>query len=225
MAAPNPGPAESEGTDTAASEQADGQEQQQQQTEQTTDADGLSAIRARMDEMAAQQEQLVQMFTPAEDEEDGQEFDPSEFYDEDGDLTDEGARALIGELVAEQVNEQLAPREQARAMQDRDAAFDDLRDEYPGLQDDKIAGQAIGQALEWANTHAPELIDTPAFIDLIEQAYVGMQYRERVDSERSTQNDRQVVLESAQGSRPSDDQQVDWGQRIVDAAARLRPQI
>jgi hypothetical protein len=141
MSAPNPGPAESEGTTTPAPE-AEGQEQQQ--TEQTTADDGLAAIRARMDEMAAQQEQLVQMFTPSEE---GYEEDEeaAELYDEDG--------------------------------------------------------------------------------DLIEQAYVQQKYAERVQSERSSHNDRGVVLESAQGSRPSEDHGIDWGDRVLKAAERLRPQI
>lgn len=220
MSAPqDPSPAEREGTIEAAPTT------EQPTTTQPAESDGFTAIRARMDEMAAQQQQLVELLQPAEQEEAEEPLDESLFYDEEGTLTDEGARAMVSELVAEQVREQLAPREQAQAQRERDEAFEALRDEYPELQDEKVAGAAINTAMGWAQEHAPELVNSPAFVDLIEQAYVTSKYRERVDHERSTEADRQVVLESAQGARPTDSKQEDWGKRIVEAAERLRPQI
>jgi hypothetical protein len=132
---------------------------------------------------------------------------------------------MIADLVAEQVQQQLAPREQAAAVRERDSAFDDLRETYPGLQDEKVAAQCINQALGWANENAPNLIDSPAFVDLVEQIYVGMKYRERADAEQPVTPGRGVVLESAGGAAPATDKQVDWGDRIVKAAERLRPQL
>lgn len=216
MSAPqDPPPAEREGTTEAAPEQPT--------PTTSTGPDGLEAIRARMDEMATQQQQLVELFQPPEEEEG--ELDESTFYDDEGALTDDGARALIGELVAEQVTQQLAPREQAAAQRERDFAFDDLRSEYPELRDDKVAGEAINVALKWANEHAPSLIDTAAFVDLVEQAYVGSKYRERVSAEEPATQGRHVVLESASGAGSPEEQEVDWGDRILKAAERLRPDL
>jgi len=203
-----------------------GAEQQQQTAPETTAPAGLDRIYERMDEMAGQQRQfltsLQQAMTPAEAEE---EVDEADFYTPDGDLTEDGARALISDLVNEQVEAKLAPREAARLVRERDESYDALKDEYPDLQDEKIAQKVLDRALGWAHQHNPALIDRPEFVDVIEAFYKAERFDELRQADPA-QQPRGVVLESAQGAaRPQQQPQVDWGDRIVKAAERLRPQI
>ena len=107
---------------------------------------GLDRLYERMEEMSSQQQEFMrtvaERFAPEEDEE--EEFEP---YGEDGELTEEGARALIRDLVQEQVTSALAPREKAQLIERRDEAFEALREEYPELQDKKVADAVLGKAI------------------------------------------------------------------------------
>lgn len=177
---------------------------------------------SRMDQMAAQQQQVaeqVAMLTapPEEDEE-------LLYYDDEGELTEEGAQAAIRELVNQQVSEALAPREKAMLIEQRDDAYEDLKERYPELADEKVGGQVLAASIGWAQRHNPELIDKPEFVDLIEWVYKS-DFRTPEAPEQEQQ--RRVELESASGAgaRGRAKPEVDWGDRIVKAAERLRPQI
>jgi hypothetical protein len=195
-------------------------------TTTTTEAPpGLDKIYERMDSMAAQQREFMQsvsqQLTPAEEEE---EPDPADYYGDDGSLTEEGARAVIKELVDEQVQAQLAPQEAARLIERRDDAYEALQDEYPELADPKVAEPVLQSAIAWAQGNQG-IIDRPEFVDVIEWVYTHGKYHELQETQAAEQP-RSVVLESAQGAaRQTQQQGPDWGDRIVKAAERLRPQI
>jgi polyhydroxyalkanoate synthesis regulator phasin len=187
-------------------------------------SDGLDRVYARMDEFAAQQARLAESFqqymAPPEEEP-----DESDFYTDEGELTEEGARAVIADLVREQIQSEMAPREKARAVEMRDDAYEALRDQYPELQDDKVAEQVLGSAIRWAQANDPAVIESPAFVDVIEFHYKAGKFDE-LASQRAAEQPRSVVLESAQGARQQQrPNEPDWSDRIVKAAERLRPQI
>lgn len=186
---------------------------------------GLDKLYERMDSMAAQQREFMQsvsaQLTPAEEDD---EPDPADYYGEDGSLTEEGARQVIKELVDEQVQAQLAPQEAARLIERRDEAYEALQDEYPELADPKVAERVLQSAISWAQGNQ-SLIDRPEFVDVIEWVYTHGKYHELQEAQTAAQP-RSVVLESAQGAaRQTQQQGPDWGDRIVKAAERLRPQI
>jgi hypothetical protein len=176
---------------------------------------------SRMEEVATRQQQMAtQVAALANPPEVEEEFNP---YDDTGELTEEGAQQVIRDLVSAQVKEALAPQEQARLIRDRDQAYEDLKDDYPELADEKIGGQVLQAAIGWAQRHNPELIDRPEFVDLIEWVYKSdFRTAEAPEIEQA----RRVELEPASGSsRAPRKPEVDWGDRIVKAAERLRPQI
>lgn len=175
-----------------------------------------------MDQMAMRQQQMAeQLAAIANPPEPEAEFEP---YDETGELTEEGAQALIRDLVHTQVQEALAPREQARLIRDRDDAYEDLKDTYPELADEKVGAQVLQAAIGWANQHNPDLIDRPEFVDLIEWVYKS---DFRTPEAPEAEETRRVELESGAGggARRAAKPETDWGDRIVKAAERLRPQI
>jgi hypothetical protein len=185
--------------------------------------DGFDRINERMEQFGRQQAQIAEtlagLMTPEEEEP-----DESEFYTDDGELTEEGARAVIADLVREGIQQELGPREAARLKSDRDDAFEALRDEYPELQDDKVANEALGAAIRWAQQNNPAIIETPGFVDVIEMAYKSARFEEL--RAQQPEQPRSVVLESAQGARQQQrPNEPDWGDRIVKAAQSLRPQI
>jgi len=187
-------------------------------------SDGLERLYARMDQMASQQQQLADTFAqltaPAEEEE-----DESLYYDDEGGLTEDGARAVLGQMVDERVEALMAPREKAHALTQRDDAYDALRDEYPELQDEQIAGPVLAAAVQWAQGHNPALIERPEFVDVIEWVYRSNKF-ESLSAAQAAEQPRPVVLESGSGAaRQQRPQEPDWGDRIVKAAERLRPQI
>jgi hypothetical protein len=197
-----------------------------QPTEPTTQAqqpDGLDRLHERMEAMSRQQAQLLEGFQqltqPPEEEP-----DESMYYTDEGDLTEDGARAVIADLVREQVESQLGPREAARMVEMRDDAYEALRDEYPELQDDKTSERVLAKAVRWAQTVHPEIIDRPEFVDVIEAFYKADKYEE-VQQAHAAEQPRPVVLESGSGARQQTRNEPDWGDRIVKAAERLRPQI
>lgn len=187
-------------------------------------SDGLDRVFQRMDAMAAQQAQMMETFNqltqPYEEEE-----DPAVYYDDEGGLTEDGARAVIRELVQEQVDAQMAPREAARLIAERDDAYEALRDEYPELGDDAVSGPVLAAAVQWANAHNPGLIERPEFVDVIEWVYRSTKF-ETLRQATEAEQPRPVVLESSSGAgRGQRPNEPDWGDRIVKAAERLRPQI
>jgi hypothetical protein len=203
---------------------------EQAQTETTAaptqGSDGLERINARMEEVARQQaqmaESLTQFMSPVEEED---ELTEADLYTETGELTEEGARAVIADLVREGIQAELAPRERARLLEQRDDAFEALRDEYPDMADDKIAEAALAVATRWAKANDPGIIDTPGFVDVIEMAYKATRFDE-LAQQQTAEQPRSVVLESAQGARQQQQPKgPDWSDRIVKAAERLRPQI
>jgi hypothetical protein len=192
----------------------------------------LGPINERMAELRDQQasiaERLEQSAYPEyEAEEEEESLDEDDYYDEDGEYTEEGARRLLSGLVDERLGAELSKRDAARALDEREDAFDALRDEVPALQDDKLAAQLVRDTAAWCQQNGLErVIDTPAFVDLIEDRYYSGQFHERIAAERESDPDREVVLESAGGAgAPPKSKEPDWGERIVKAAERLRPQI
>jgi hypothetical protein len=185
---------------------------------------GLDRIYERMDTMASQQaaiaEQFAQLTAPPEEEE-----DESLFYTDEGELTEDGARKVIADLVQEQVTAQMAPREHARAVEMRDAAYDSMCDEYPELKDGEVSERVLGAAVRWAGQVDPSIIDKPEFVDVIEAFYKADKF-ETLRSAQEAEQPRPVVLESGSGAaRQQRPNEPDWGDRIVKAAERLRPQI
>lgn len=185
---------------------------------------GLDRLFARMDEMAGQVtgiasrvDGITQLVTPPEDEPD--------YYDETGGLTEDGARALIQQMVDERVSEQLAPREAARMVERRDEAYEQFRDQYEEMQDPATADRILQAAVRWANAVDPKIIDRPEFVEVIEAFYKAEKY-EGLAAQQAAEQPRSVVLESGQGAaRQQQANEPDWGKRITEAAARLRPQI
>jgi hypothetical protein len=185
---------------------------------------GLDRLFARMDEIAGQVsgiagrvDGITQLVTPEEEQ--------AEFYEDDGTLTEDGARALIQQMVDERVQEQLAPREQARLIEQRDDAFEALREQYPELQDEATANRVLAAAIRWANNVNPEIIDRPEFVEIIEAFHKSERY-DGMAAEQAAAQPRPVVLESGTGgNRQQQPNEPDWGDRIVKAAERLRPQI
>lgn len=190
----------------------------------------LSQIQERMDQQGAQMQQLVDgLYQPVEEEEDDsqQRLSDDELYDDDGDYTPEGARQVVSELIAEQLNAAMSKRDTDEAYQLRELAFEDLRERTPALKDDKYAAQLANAAADWAEAAGvPGLVGRPEFVDLIEHMHKSGQFDERAASETS-ETERDVVLEPGSGSSASRQKQpeIDWGERIVKAAERLRPSI
>jgi hypothetical protein len=185
-------------------------------------SDGLDRLYSRMEEMAATQREFMdsvtQQLAPPEEE--------PEFYDDSGEMTEEGARAFIQELVDERVNAQLQPREAQRQRETRDDAFEALKEEYPELQDEAISSRVIRAAADLVRSLGhEEIIDQPGFVDLIEKVYAQEQYQE-LRAAQAAEQPRAVVLESASGAaRQHQPQEIDWQKRVIDAAQADGPRI
>jgi hypothetical protein len=201
--------------------------------EQSGPPEWLAPITSKLDELGETTSQLAEQYAqlqqppPAEDEYED-EFAPDEFYDDDGEITEQGARHLIGSEVDERLSARLAERDAARALEEREDAFEALRDEVPALQDDKLAARLVHEAAAWCQqNNAEQLIGTPGFVDLIERIYESELYHERAKAEDEAEDEQEVVLESATGRSAARDrkQEPDWGERIVNAAQSLRPEI
>jgi hypothetical protein len=183
---------------------------------------GLDRLYERMDSMAAQQRQFMESVTqqlqPPEEEEE------VEFYTDTGELSEDGARAVLQDLVTEQLEARLAPREAAQAVRERDEAYEMLKDEYPDLQNPEVAQAVLQRSVQWAHAHNPALIDHPGFVEVIEAFYKAEKFDE-LHAAQAAEQPRSVVLESASGVRQQAKPDTDWGDRIVKAAERLKPQI
>lgn len=205
----------------------------------------LDPIMQRMDELGETTAQLAQAlelgYSGYDDDEYGDDADLSDDESADleaelGDELDEiDAEALDGdegdgiERLAEALQSRFSSREDQRnAFEDREDAFEELRESLPLLQDEQTARRIVGRARDLAMNWDPRLIESPQFVNLVELvalAGVAEQVRER---ERNTPQERAVQLESAGGAVPqadSRDQSDVIGDRIVAAAARLRPDV
>lgn len=195
-------------------------------TETEAPSGGLDRLYERMDQMSGAQqrfmEEMTQRLAPEPEEE---ADDESLYYTDDGDLTEDGARALISNLVEERVQALMEPREKARMVEQRDEAFEALREDYPDLQDDAVANRVLGAAIRWAQQTNAEIVDRPEFVDVIEAFFKAEKYEEMRQTQAAEQP-RPVVLESGRGARQQQrPSEPDWGDRIVKAAESLRPQI
>jgi hypothetical protein len=180
-------------------------------------------IYERMDEMSAQQRQIAEQLGQVHERSAPPEEEP-EYYDEGGELTEDGVRAVVDQYVNEQIEARLAPAEAQRLSDQRDEEWEALKADVPELADPKYAQDVIAKAVAWANSHNPDLIDRPEFIDVVEWVHKVQKYDESAAAQTPAQPG--VVLESAAGAaQPSKGAEVDWGDRIVQAANRLRPQI
>ena len=206
-----------QGSQESAPEQAPAQEQ-------SGPPEWLGPIEERMNELRDQNvalaEHIASLTGGQEEEED--EFD---LYDDDGDLTPEAAQAIIDQRVTEAVNSRWSEQQATEALNLRDVAFDELRDRVPALQDDKVATHLVTEvAAELRDAGYEAIVETPLFVDLIEQRHKATQFDERAASEQPPQ--RGVVLESGAGAAPQQRQEEeDWGERILKAAERISPKI
>jgi hypothetical protein len=130
-------------------------------------------------------------------------------------------------LVESSVDRRLAEVDAQQDVEIRDVDFDTLRDQMPILQDEQTARAVIDQALQIASAWDPGVIETPQFVGLIELIAKSHIADRAINGERPAQPP-QVQLESAHGSgrmtAPKQDASY-WGDRILDAAHRLRPGI
>jgi hypothetical protein len=192
-------------------------------TTTTGQPEGLDRIYSRMDEMAQTQKQLAESVTalmaPPEEEE-----DESLYYTDEGDLTEEGARAVLADMVRSEIEATMAPREKARMVGQRDEAYEGLLETYPELQDPAVSERVLGAAVRWAQGANPDIIERPEFVDVVEAFYKAEKY-EALAAQQAAEQPRPVVLESGQGARQQRPNEPDWGDRIVKAAEALRPQI
>ena len=183
--------------------------------------EGFDRIFERMDEMSSQQQQLVeqmsQVLAPPEEE--------PEFYDEGGELTDEGVRSILTDFVRDELDTRLSERDRRTAVEQRDLDWEDLLEDVPELKDPKYSKEIIDWAADLVGRDE-RFIDSPRFVELIKLVHAQRKLDEHVAAQAPAEG-RGVVLESASGAaqatKGSDD--VDWGDRIVKAADRLRPQI
>lgn len=193
----------------------------------------LGAINTRMDELRDQNASIVerlesnQQQQPEYEFDENEDFDEDDFLDDDGNYTPEGARKALQGVVDERLQGEFAKRDAVVALEQREDAFEALREEIPELQDDKTAARLVRETAEWcARTGNGHIIDRPEFVELLEDRFVREQYHERVNAERESEPEREVMLESAAGAgAPSGKKEPDWGERIVKAAESLRPQI
>lgn len=200
---------------------------EQQETQQEGPPEWLNPITERMDELSESTSRLAEQFAERQQQPPEREAEREiDFYDDEGDLTPEGAQALIDQRVDERLTSVLSERDAVSALDQREDAFEALREEVPALQDDKLAARLVRETAAWCQQHGQQkMIETPAFVDLVEDRFYREMAQERIASERSEEPQREVVLESASGASQPQSDEPDWGERIVNAAERLRPQI
>lgn len=216
--------------------QTEGQPPEATESQQADPPEWLGPIQERMNELGEQTGRMAEQFStlyegqqqqqqqPEQEGEADQDFD---YFDAEGELTPEGAQAMIDQRVDDRLNAALSKRDAASALDQREDAFEALRDEIPALQDEKEAARLVRDTADYLKQHGREdVIDTPMFVDMIEDRYYREAHHERVQAEREQQPDREIVLESAGGAAQAPAKnEPDWGERIVKAAERLRPRI
>jgi hypothetical protein len=206
--------------------------------------DGLGRIHERMDEMTAQQQAIVEALQTGY----GDDYEDDEDYDDGEQPTVEELAAQYGvspeellalseqqqqeepdifDLIDRSVDRHVQAVDAEHAVLDRDEDFADLREAMPVLQDEQIARAVVNRATDLAEAWDPSIVETPAFVDLIElvaKAVVG----DRAVGREQPAGIPRVQLESGQGAAQPSAQPSDsdvWGDRILAAAQRLRPRI
>ena len=197
----------------------------------------LGPINERMEELTEQSRQMQDAIGGLyyEDEpgeyEDGYELDDAELAqfgiadDEDEDYAEENpvdtfytaARDHFGELDRQQ--------EIAQATEEGEDALDELREQYPILQDERFAAELVNRAAQHHAKDDPHLLDRVGLVRQVERELLAYAYDLAVEQQQ--QPEREVMLESASGSVPqqaSSDGDY-WGDRVVSAAQKLRPTI
>lgn len=213
--------------------QTEGQPPEATESQQADPPEWLGPIQERMTELGEQTSRMAEQFStlyegqqqqPTDEGEADQDFD---YFDAEGELTPEGAQAMIDQRVDDRLSAALSKRDAVTALEQREDAFEALRDEIPALQDEKMAARLVRDTADYLKQHGREdVIETPMFVDMIEDRFYREAHHERVQAEREQQPDREVVLESASGAtQPQAKNEPDWGERIVKAAERLRPGI
>jgi hypothetical protein len=137
--------------------------------------------------------------------------------DGEGDLIDRLAGELEGRLGRQQDAE--------RALEDREDAFEELREALPVLQDEQTAMRVVQAAADFAERWNPNLVNGPEFVQLVEMIALAGIAEQAAARERSAPEAKVVQLEGASGARPAQPAEPDWGQRMLDAAERIRPMI
>lgn len=189
----------------------------------------LGPIEQRMNELRDQNvevaERLSALTAPEEEVEDLLPED--EWYDDNGDLTPEAAQQIIDQRVQEAVSARWSEQQATEALSLRELAFDELRERLPDLADDAYSTQIVREVAADLQAQGHEaIINTPMFVDLIEQRHKALKFDEQAAS-MAEQAPQRVVLEAGGGASAQQraQPQEDWGERIVKAAERLRPQI
>jgi DNA-binding ferritin-like protein len=188
----------------------------------------LNPITDRMNELRDQNAQMAERLAAlggeGEPEEEPEGLSEDEMFDEYGDLTPEAAQQIIDQRVQDALSTHLAQQSAQDAVATRDELYDDLLDRVPELADE--AERIVHELVADLRASGQEaVIDTPLFVDLIELRHKAEQFDKGAETDETAQ--QRVVLEAAGGAsaqqRPKP--QEDWGERIVKAAERLRPQI
>lgn len=162
----------------------------------------------------------------AADAELGDELDQLDaLYENNPDIFD-----LIDRSVQSRVAAAEARRDAETALEDREDAFEDLRERLPLLQHEPTARRIVARAQELAGGWDPNLIERPEFVHLIELvALASIAQRATAEQDAQQAAQRQIQIESAAGGGGlgNDDgpTTIDWGKRVVEAAERIRPQI
>jgi hypothetical protein len=152
---------------------------------------------------------------------------------------DEDPEYSAVDRLADQIFErQQEARDSREAFIEREDAFDELRASMPLLQDDATAYDIVHEALALAEAWGePELVETPAFVDLVRLVALasvadgaGRPQPEPAPAPPAGLYEPrgEVQLEAANGAIPQADGRDEgavWGDRIVQAAQRLRPQV
>jgi hypothetical protein len=104
---------------------------------------------------------------------------------------DRGRRArVIGDLVREQIQSELAPREAARSLEQRDDAFEALRDEYPELAGREGRRSRARRRDRAGRRPQPGDHRPPGFVDVIEWVYKARQVRRAAQRKRPSSRAR-----------------------------------
>jgi hypothetical protein len=170
----------------------------------------LAPIEARMAELADQNYALAEQLQQQ------QGYGYANDYDDDYD--------------DDEIEDDESDGDQADVLDER---FEDLRDAYPMLQDPELCYAVVKRAQALAENMSPGIIESSAFIDLLEATAKSMmvEWANAADQEEAQERARArqptVQLEAGAGATAHDGRQpeVNFQQLVVDAAARLHPRI
>jgi hypothetical protein len=187
----------------------------------------LGPIQQRMEEQAEQMAQMNDAISGLYygDDDDDDDEEPVE-YDSDEDAEAAAARKFVGDEVESRVEARFAKEKAERALDERNALFAELQNEIPALQDPKYARELVTAAAQKLKDHGLDAaINTPYIVEVIEDMHnlkAGLEDRAGQEGQAP---EKDVVLESGSGAAPQQQEEEDWGDRIVKAAEALRPTI